>query len=60
MKFFISLFFFIIFSCGYPDINSVPKFKDLTITKQESIDLCNLSNTDTVDLSKCLNSIEKN
>ena len=58
MKYIILFFLFFFNSCGYPDINSVPKFKDLRITKQESIDLCNLLNTDTIELSKCLESIE--
>ena len=54
------LFFIILFSCAYPDIDSVPDFEDLTITKEESIDLCKLTNTDNNTLSKCLDKIENN
>ena len=47
------LFFFIFISCAYPDIDSVPDFKDLVITKEESIDLCKLTNTVNKSLSNC-------
>ena len=53
-------FFFIFLSCAYPDIDSVPDFKDLVITKEESIDLCKLTNTDNKSLSNCLDKIENN
>ena len=54
------LFFFILLSCDYPDIDSVPNFEDLVITKEESIDLCKLTNTDNKNLSNCLDKIENN
>ena len=47
-------------SCTYPDIDSVPDFEDLVITKEESIDLCKLTYTDNKSLSNCLNKIENN
>ena len=55
----IILYFIVIFitSCGYPDIDSVPDFKEVQLTKEESIDLCNLINTDIEGLSDCLNAI---
>ena len=53
------LFFFILLSCSYPDIDSVPNFEDLIISKEESIDLCKLTNTDNKSLSKCLDKIEE-
>ena len=53
-------FFFILLSCVYPDIDSVPDFEDLVITKEESIDLCKLTNTDNKSLSNCLDKIENN
>ena len=52
MKFFILLIFFINFSCAYPDIDSVPDFKNLKVTKEESIDLCKMTKTDKNELSK--------
>tara|TARA_B100001540_G_C15770531_1_gene626090 strand:+ start:1509 stop:1694 length:186 start_codon:yes stop_codon:yes gene_type:complete len=57
MKYFFYLFFLIIYSCGYPDLDSVPEFDQLVITEEESIDLCNLTNTDKRELSECLNKI---
>ena len=54
------LFCFILLSCAYNDIDSVPAFKDLVITKEESIDLCKLTNTDNKNLSNCLDKIENN
>ncbi len=59
MKNFFLLFFFFLLSCAYPDIDSVPAFKDLFITKEESIDLCKLANTDNKSLSNCLDTIEE-
>ena len=57
MKFFFYFFFAIIISCGYPDIDTVPRFKGLKITDQNSIDLCNITNSDknNIDMNKCLN-----
>ena len=45
--------FFILLSCAYPDIDSVPDFEDLVITKEEAIDLCKLTNTVNKSLSNC-------
>jgi len=57
MKIFYSFFFLIFISCGYPDIDTVPGFKSLKITEQNSIDLCNISNSDnnSIDFNKCIN-----
>ena len=57
MKLLLSLIYLFIFSCGYPDIDSVPSFKKLKITKEESIDLCKLNNTDNNQVNKCLNNL---
>ena len=54
------LFFFIFISCAYPDIDSVPDLEDLVITKEESIDLCKLTNTVNKNLSNCLDKIDNN
>ena len=43
---FIIIIFLLIISCRYPDIDSVPDFKSLNISMQESIDLCKISNSD--------------
>lgn len=44
----------VLFSCGYPDIDSVPKFKDLKLTSEELFDLCQLSSTDKSELDSCV------
>ena len=53
------IFFILIISCGYPDIDSVPNFEDLIITEEESIDLCNLMNIDKNDIDNCVKNINK-
>ena len=58
MKLLLLLILVFIYSCGYPDIDSVPDFKNLIITEEESIDLCKLSNTDKESIEECLNKIE--
>ena len=48
------IFFFLLLSCGYPDIDSVPEFKDVNITEEEAIDLCKINNSDNEQITKCL------
>ena len=57
MKFFFLLIYLFIFSCGYPDIDSMPNFKNLKITKQESIDLCNFNNTVNEQINECIKNL---
>ena len=57
MKFFLLFIYLLIFSCGYPDIDSVPNFENLKITKDELIDLCKLSNTDNEQINECINNL---
>ena len=61
MKFFIVLLFLLTYSCGYPDIDTVPKENKLNISESEAIDLCNSLNADNKDekvIADCLNSID--
>ena len=56
MKFiicFILLFF--ISSCNYPDIDSVPEFKNIKLTKDELFDLCQLSSDVKSKVDRCIN-----
>tara|TARA_B110000495_G_C23021603_1_gene606174 strand:+ start:423 stop:611 length:189 start_codon:yes stop_codon:yes gene_type:complete len=57
MKFFLLPIFLFIITCGYPDIDSVPSFKNLKITKEELIDLCKLTNTVNEQVNECLNNL---
>ena len=43
IKFFVILLF-LLSSCAYPDIDTVPDFKEVIITKEDSIELCKFSN----------------
>ena len=47
-------FLFLLSSCGYPDIDTVPNFKDVKITEKEAIDLCKINNSDNEQIAKCL------
>ena len=48
------IFLFLLVSCAYPDIDSVPDFKDVEISDQEAIDLCKINNSDNEQITKCL------
>ena len=48
------IFLFLLTSCGYPDIDTVPNFKDVKITEKEAIDLCKINNSDNEQIANCL------
>ena len=48
------IFLFFLLSCGYPDIDTVPDFKDVNITDKEAIDLCKINNSGNEQIAKCL------
>ena len=57
------IFYFILFllvSCGYPDIDSVPSFKDLKLSDEELFDLCQLNSTDKSDIDECIKEKQTN
>ena len=45
---------FLLVSCGYPDIDTVPNFDNVNITEEESIDLCKINNSDNEQIANCL------
>jgi len=52
------ILFFILFSlssCGYPDIDSVPSFKQVDLSEEELFDLCQLSSADRSEIDTCIN-----
>ena len=55
-----TFFFIILFSCGYPDIDSVPDFKDMKISEEEAIELCKINNSDNQVIDNCISEILKN
>ena len=54
MRFIIILILLILFSCGYPDIDSVPSFKELKLSDEELFDLCQLSSSDKSEIDNCI------
>ena len=38
------LLLFILFSCQYPDIDSIPEFNSLNISLEETLDKCKIKN----------------
>ena len=54
MRIIILFFFLFLASCGYPDIDSVPSFKELKLSDEELFDLCQLSSTDKSEINNCI------
>ena len=57
------IFFFILLllvSCGYPDIDSVPSFKELKLSDEELFDLCQLNSTDKSEIDNCIEEKQNN
>ncbi|MDB0003752.1 hypothetical protein N9E50_03785 [Alphaproteobacteria bacterium] len=52
--------FFLLVSCGYPDIDSVPSFKDLKLSDEELFDLCQLNSTDKSEIDNCIEEKQTN
>ena len=58
----IVIFFILLFliSCGYPDIDSVPSFKELKLSDEELFDLCQLSSSDKTEIDNCIKEKQAN
>ena len=54
-----SILLFLI-SCGYPDIDSVPSFKELELSDEELFDLCQLSSNDKKEIDTCIENKRNN
>ena len=48
------IFLLLLLSCGYPDIDTVPDFKDVNISEKEAIDLCKINNSDNEQIANFL------
>ena len=55
MKYIITIITLLLISCGYPDIDSVPDFKDVFLSDQEIKDYCTNNNIDMKNIDKCIN-----
>ena len=51
---------FLLVSCGYPDIDSVPSFKNLKLSDEELFDLCQLNSTDKSKSDNCIKEKQNN
>jgi hypothetical protein len=51
---------FLLASCGYPDIDSVPSFKGLKLSDEELFDLCQLNSTDKSEFDNCIKEKQTN
>ena len=52
------IFFLLLLSCAYPDIDSVPDFKNIELTDQELLDLCNNKTSDKYIKDLCKNKLK--
>ena len=60
MRIIIFFILFLLVSCGYPDIDSVPSFKDLKLSDEELFDLCQLNSTDKSEIDNCIKEKQTN
>ena len=60
MKIIIFFILFLLGSCGYPDIDTVPSFKELKLTDEELFDLCQLNSTDKSEIENCIREKQAN
>ena len=51
---------FLMNSCGYPDIDTVPDFKKLNLSDQEINDFCTNIYLDKKNIDKCINDYKMN
>tara|TARA_Y100000768_G_C23919039_1_gene653889 strand:+ start:692 stop:880 length:189 start_codon:yes stop_codon:yes gene_type:complete len=49
------IFVFTLISCGYPDIDNVPDYKNVVLSDEEIIDYCSNVYTDKKNIDKCIN-----
>ena len=54
MRYLLILLIFLLLSCGYPDIDNVPDFKDLELSEEEILDYCSSINTSKKNIENCI------
>ena len=60
MRILIFFILLLLISCGYPDIDSVPSFKELKLSDEELFDLCQLSSSDKSEINNCIKEKQTN
>ena len=56
-KLLIILFFYILSSCGYPDVDDVPNFNEFEISQDEIIDYCFNIHSNKTNIDKCIDDL---
>ena len=60
MRIVIFFILLLLVACGYPDIDSVPSFKELKLSDEELFDLCQLSSSDKSKIDNCIKEKQTN
>ena len=60
MRIIIYFTLFFLVSCGYPDIDTVPSFKELQLSEEELFDLCQLNSADKSEFDNCIQEKQTN
>ena len=60
MRILIFFILLLLISCGYPDIDSVPSFKELKLSDEELFDLCQLYSSDKSEINNCIKEKQTN
>ena len=60
MRIIIFFILLLLISCGYPDIDSVPSFKELKLSDEELFDLCQLSSSDKSEIDNFIKEKQTN
>ena len=60
MKIIILLTLFYLFSCNYPDVDTVPTFENIELSKDELFDLCQLLSNDNSEIDNCIKEKQTN
>ena len=56
----LSIILFLLLSCGYPDVDSVPDFNKINLTEDEITDYCYNANSVKKNIDKCINDYKMN
>tara|TARA_B100001248_G_scaffold166605_1_gene126034 strand:+ start:43 stop:228 length:186 start_codon:yes stop_codon:yes gene_type:complete len=54
MRYLLISLIFLLLSCGYPDIDNVPDFKNLELSEDEILDYCSSINTSKKNIENCI------
>ena len=55
MYYSVLIILFFLISCGYPDIDNVPDFTDLSLSDEEILDYCSSIYSNKINIDNCIN-----